>query len=231
MAALIGIVMPARDEAPNVASVVRRAARAIPGARIVVVDDASSDGTGAAAAAAGAHVVRLEAHRGYADALRAGYRWALAAGATRIAQIDADGQHDPTGLTALVDALARYDLVLGSRFLGTGYPMPLGRRAGIAACRVMTRVAGGLRMTDPTSGFRAAGAAVAAMIAEQGFPDDLTEGSFLIRLHRRGFAIGEVPVAMRAAPNGSMHDGIAGLTHLARISRATLALALDRSRR
>lgn len=228
---MIGVVVPARNEAVSVGDVVRATTRALPDAHIVVVDDASADATAAAAGNAGAHVLRLDRHAGYAEALRAGYRAALEAGADRIAQIDGDGQHVPQSAVALVESLDRYDVVLGSRFLGSGYAMPVGRRIGIAACRIMTRAAGGFRLTDPTSGFRAMRASVAAAVVDEGFPDGLTEGPFLIRLHRRGYSIGEVPVAMNAPHNGSMHDGLAGLAHLARISRVTLTLALDRPRR
>jgi len=231
VAAVIGVVIPARNEAQSVGDVVRATAGALPGAYIVVIDDASADATSTAARDAGARVVRLDRHTGYAGALRAGYRAVLDAGATEIAQIDGDGQHVPQSVVGLLESLIRYDLVLGSRFLGTGYAMPVGRRIGIAACRTMTRVAGGQRWTDPTSGFRAMRATIAEHIADHGFPDELTEGTFLIRLLRQGYSIGEVPVVMNPPRNGSMHDGVAGLAHLARISRATLALALDRPRR
>jgi glycosyltransferase involved in cell wall biosynthesis len=228
---MIGVVIPARNEMVSVGGVVRATSAALPEAHIVVVDDASNDATSATARTAGAHVVRLARHAGYASALRTGYHAALDAGATHIAQIDGDGQHPAGSAVDLLAELDRYDLVLGSRFLGSGYPMPVGRRLGITACRMMMRAAGDLRLTDPTSGFRAVRPAVAIAIAEEGFPDGLTEGTFLIHLHRQGFSIGEVPVAMNAPRNGSMHDGLAGLAHLARISRATLTLALDRRRR
>lgn len=226
---MIGVVIPARDEAGSVGTVVAAARTALPGAHVVVVDDASCDATAERAAEAGARVVRLPNRMGYAHALRAGYQSALDAGAHHIAQIDADGQHDPRDLGTVLRALDRYDVVLGSRFLGPGYAMPLGRRAGIAACRWMTRRVGGFALTDPTSGFRAVRHDVAAAVAEDGFPDGLTESSFLIHLHRGGHTIGEVPVTMRPPGHQSMHDGLAGVVHFARISRAVLSLALLRA--
>ncbi len=228
---MTGIVIPARDEARTVGRVVREALEAVPGAHVVVVDDASRDATASHARRAGADVVTLPRHRGYAEALRAGYRAALAAGATRVAQMDADGQHEAGDLVRLLDALERYDVVVGSRFLGPGYAIPLHRRAGIAACRWMTRTIGGFSVTDPTSGFRAIRCAVAATVAADGFPDGLTESSFLIRLHRAGHAIGEIPVRMNPPTHDSMHDGLAGVVHFARISRAALALAVFRTPR
>ena len=229
MAAVIGVVIPARDEEGTVGGVVTAVRDALPGAHVVVVDDASRDRTAARAGAAGAQVITLPDRRGYAHALRVGYQSALDAGSEHIAQIDADGQHDPGDLVNVLSGLESYDVVLGSRFLGPGYAMPLGRRAGIAACRWMTRQVGGFALTDPTSGFRAVRHDVAEAVARHGFPDGLTESSFLIRLHRDGHRIGEVPVTMRPPGQKSMHDGFAGVVHFARISRAVLSLALLRT--
>ncbi|MDX6645126.1 MAG: hypothetical protein QOK40_853 [Miltoncostaeaceae bacterium] len=227
----VAVVIPARDEEPTIAAVVLGARAALPGAPVLVVDDGSRDGTGGAASAAGARVITLAPAAGYAGALRAGYRAALAGGARAVLQLDADGQHDPADLPALLAALAHHDLVLGSRFLGAGAPyrVPVGRRAGIAACRWMAAHVGGLRLTDPTSGYRALRADVAARLAAEGFPRDLTESSLLIALHRGGVRVGEVPARMRAPSGRSMHAGLAGGAHFLRISAAVLALAAHRT--
>lgn len=230
MDAVIGVVVPARNEQESIAAVIADTRSALPDAHLVIVDDASRDDTAARAAEAGAIVVRLGRHLGYAEALRTGYRAALDAGATRIAQLDGDGQHRADDLVPLIDGLDHHDMVVGSRFLATGYPMSFPRRAGIEACRWMTRTVGGLTLTDPTSGMRALRRELAEEIASNGFPDGLTESSFLIRMHRAGHSIGEVPVTMHPPKNGSMHDGLAGVAHFGRIARATLRLALDRRR-
>lgn len=226
---MIGIVIPARNEEHTVGAVVGDIRATLPDAHVVVVDDRSSDATAAIARDAGAEVVCTPAgHGGYAQALQRGYQAALAGGASAIAQIDADGQHAASDLHLLLGGLERYDLVVGSRFLGPGYRLPMPRRLGITMCRWMTNHIGRLPLTDPTSGFRAVRADVAREIAADGFPDNLTEVSYLIRLHRAGRAIGEIPVTMRPYQDGSMHDGLAGVRHFGRIVRATAGLALDR---
>ncbi len=226
---MIGIVIPAQNEEHTVGVVVRDIRATLPDAHIVVVDDRSRDATALVARNAGAEVVRTPLGLGgYAQALQRGYQAAIAAGAHEIAQIDADGQHAAGDLHLLLDGLSRYDLVVGSRFLGPGYRMPIPRRAGITVCRWMTRHIGRLPLTDPTSGFRAVRTDVAHEIAAHGFPDNLTEVSYLIRLHRSGRAIGEIPVTMRPPQDGSMHDGLAGVRHFGRIVRVTAGLALDR---
>jgi glycosyltransferase involved in cell wall biosynthesis len=226
------VVIPARDEQDAIGAVVRGARSAMPDARVIVVDDASRDRTTARAEEAGAHhVLRLRAHAGYAGALRAGYRAALEDPLEVVLQLDGDGQHRATDLPRLVHALGASDLVLGSRFMGPspGYRIPPLRRAGMAACRWMAREVGGLGLTDPTSGLRALRPALAMRLADDGFPSGLTETSLLIHLHRAGFRITEIPVLMRASQGRSMHAGVAGATHFARISWAVLGQATGRT--
>ncbi len=229
--AVIGIVIPALNESPTVGDVVRKTLETIPDAVVVVVDDASDDGTDRIAREAGAIVVVHHQSKGYAEALRAGYKVVIEQGAERILQLDADGQHSPEDLPVLLDGLDEYDLVIGSRFKGAGYPMTRTRRVGIAACQAMVRLCG-LNVSDPTSGIRAMRLSVAKPLVEFGYPDGLTESSFLVWLLRRGLTIGEVPVTMRPAPgSASMHDGFAGVIHFGRIVRSTAGVALRRRAR
>lgn len=217
------------NEVSTVVQVVEGVRRTLTDATIIVVDDGSHDGTGDAARRAGALVVTHPKALGYATALRDGLVEALGRGAELLLHLDADGQHDPADLPAILRALEDHDLVIGSRFLGSGYKMGPARRLGIALCQVIVR-AGGLNVTDPTSGLRGMTREVAANIAEHGFPDGLTESSYLISLARAGRAIGEVPVKMTASESDSMHDGVSGLWHFGRIVRAS-ARAAARSRR
>jgi glycosyltransferase involved in cell wall biosynthesis len=150
----VGVVVPALNEAKTVGGVVREILAAVPGATVVVVDDGSTDGTGAVAAAAGADVVTHAVSTGYATALRDGFAAAIAAGADRLVQLDADGQHRPQDIPDLLAALDTHELVIGSRFAGVGYSMDAPRRIGIALCQALVRACG-LRISDPTSGLRA----------------------------------------------------------------------------
>lgn len=109
----IGIVIPALNEVSTIAAVVANAATyGVP----VVVDDGSSDGTGAAAREAGAEVVRHDVNRGYDGALNSGFARAAELGCLYVVTMDADGQHDPTTIKAFLDSLdAGADVVLGIR--------------------------------------------------------------------------------------------------------------------
>jgi len=103
VAARVLALVPAHDEAPRIAAVVREAARHLP---VLVVDDGSADGTAAVARAAGADVLEQRPNAGKGAALRAGFRQALAAGYDGVITLDADGQHDPAEIPAFLAALA-----------------------------------------------------------------------------------------------------------------------------
>jgi Glycosyl transferase family 2 len=218
-ATAITVVIPARDEAHAIGDVIAGVREHLPAARVIVVDDASRDGTAVMADRMGAEIVRLPVHTGY--------RAALADDLDVLVQMDGDGQHRPADIPALISGLDDADLVLGSRFLsGTpGYTIPRGRRVGMAACRWMAAAVGGLHLSDPTSGFRALAPHVAAGLAAEGFPSGLTETSLLIHLHRAGVRLREVPVHMLPPTGRSMHAGLAGGAHFVRISWAVLGQA------
>jgi dolichol-phosphate mannosyltransferase len=130
MSARVWVVIPTYNEAANIERVLRCAtdelARLIPDEyRILVVDDGSPDGTGAIADALALHLREIEVlHRsakaGLGHAYRAGFAHALAGGAERVIEMDADFSHDPRYLGELLEAAGDADLVLGSRYVDGG---------------------------------------------------------------------------------------------------------------
>src|SRR6266478_2467915 len=149
------VVIAAYNEAPVIASVVADVKRAGYGA--LVIDDGSTDATGAVAAEAGGSVVRHPVNLGQGAALQTGIEFALHEGADVIVTFDADGQHRATDIPALVDALARHgvDYALGSRFLGGGLDLPKKKRRLLKAATWFTRATSGLSLTDTHNGLRA----------------------------------------------------------------------------
>ena len=127
------------------------------GYQVVVVDDGSSDGTRAIAAAAGASVITHPVNLGQGAALQTGITYALAQGADILVTFDADGQHRVSDIARLVEALRsrRADFALGSRFLGQAYNLPWLRRWVLQTATVFTRLTTGLRLTDSHNGLRA----------------------------------------------------------------------------
>src|SRR3954454_19141376 len=151
----VWVVIAAYNEAPVIAGVVADVKGA--GHRALVVDDGSTDATGAVATEAGAIVVRHSINLGQGAGLQTGIEFALSEGADVIVTFDADGQHRAADIAVLIDALARQgaDFALGSRFLGTSLNQPLSRRMLLKVATLFTRLTTGLRVTDTHNGLRA----------------------------------------------------------------------------
>jgi len=202
-ASRVVVVVPAWEEAPRIGRVLR----GIPGwvDCIVVVDDASSDGTPRAALAVEDARVVLERHernRGVGAAIATGYRRAatLAGGARDAFVVMAgDGQMDPSDLSDIVGPIARgdADYVKGDRFGWRDGPaaMPAARRLGGRVFSWATSRAVGIPISDSQCGYTAiareacARLDLAALWPRYGYPNDM-----LSQLALRGLRIEEVPV-------------------------------------
>jgi uncharacterized membrane protein YbhN (UPF0104 family) len=198
------LFLPARDEAPRVADVVRRAPAEVRGIPVVVlvVDDGSQDGTAAAAAAAGAVVVRHDRGRGLGAAVRTGLAEATARRARAVAFCDADGEYDPAELDRLVAPVldGTADYVVGSRFAGTIRHMRPHRRVGNLVLTGWVRWTVRRPVTDGQSGYRALSPAAAAAAV---VPHDYNYAQVLtVDLLGRGFAYAEVGIDYRFRTSG-----------------------------
>ena len=131
----VAIVVPAYNEADNVASVIKLIPPQACGidTAVLVVDDGSRDGTADVAAGAGAVVARHVINRGGGAALRTGYRLMSESGAKIVVTLDADGQHIPAEMERLVQPIVdgEVDMAHGSRVLGDADPNSRSRELGI----------------------------------------------------------------------------------------------------
>lgn len=147
---VLSIVLPAKNEQGAVGQTVERIVRAWPQAEVIVVDDGSSDATAQVAEAAGERVIRHPYSKGNGAAIKTGAR---AASGDIIVFMDADGQHDPAHIQALLDKLEEgYDMVVGARDAAG----QASRHRGLANA-FYNRLASwmtGHRIDDLTSGFR-----------------------------------------------------------------------------
>lgn len=204
------VVIPAFNEADNIAEVLRQTRERAGDFDIVVIDDFSRDATAQVARSEGATVVRHPFNMGYGAALQTGYKYALERGAETVAQMDADGQHDPAQLPSLLQPIrsGEADLVIGSRFLRpTDYRMSSLRSLGRRVFGGIARLAG-LAVTDPTSGFQAMGRPVLELYVEDIFPSDYPDVDVLLMVHRHGLSVVDRPVEMRAELRPStLHGG------------------------
>lgn len=190
------IVIAAFNEAAAIGEVVRELCAGYP--NVVVVDDGSRDATSEQARAAGALVLRHLINRGQGAALQTGITYALQHGARVIATFDADGQHCPDDLPALVLPILRgeVDICLGSRFLGQDSLMPRARRHMLRAAVAFTRVTSGMRLSDTHNGLRAFSRRAAEHFDIQ--LDRMAHASELIdQVRSSGLPYREIPVHIR----------------------------------
>jgi glycosyltransferase involved in cell wall biosynthesis len=160
----LAVVIPAYQAADTVRRVIADTRAAAPAARVIVVDDGSTDGTAYAASAEGATIHRSTRNRGKGAALATGVADAVRGGAEWIVTLDADGQHVPSAIPRLVAPLAagQADLVLGARFRGG--TMPLSRRGTNWLSSVLVSRVAGYAVPDAQTGFRAFTRAVAERV-------------------------------------------------------------------
>jgi dolichol-phosphate mannosyltransferase len=205
------VILPTYDEAENVERIVRAVVAALPEARVLVVDDASPDGTGEiadrlAAELAAVEVLHRRAKEGLGRAYASGFARALEAGASHVIEMDADFSHDPADLPRLLEAAAGADVVLGSRYVAGGGVANWGRvrravsRAGCAYARIVL----GVGVQDLTGGFKCFRAGALEQIGYAGarsqgyaFQVELT-----FRALRGGLRVAEIPIVFRERERG-----------------------------
>lgn len=199
------VIVPAWNEQESVGATVREIRQTNPGVDILVVDDGSGDATVEQAVAAGAEVCQLPFNLGVGGAMRTGYRYAMRHGYDVAAQIDADGQHDPRYLPALIGRLDDADIVIGARFAREDDPYVVRgprRWAMVLLARVLSRLSR-TRLTDVTSGFRVCDRRAIAVFASH-YPAEYlgdTVESLVIAV-RTGCRVTQEPVDMRSRSAG-----------------------------
>ncbi len=219
------VVVPTYDERENLGPVSGRLLAVVPAAHLLVVDDASPDGTGelADALAAGdprVHVLHRAGKEGLGAAYLAGFAWALARGYDVVVEMDADGSHAPEQLPRLLERLSGddggggADVVLGSRWVpgGRAVGWPLRRRLVSRGGNLYARLALGLPLRDSTGGFRAYRADLLRSlplrdVASQGY---CFQVDMAWRAWRTGAVVAEVPITFVERVHGvsKMDDAI-----------------------
>lgn len=198
------VIIPAYNEDANVGRVIESIHRHIPDADVVVINDGSCDRTARVAALAGAKVISHPYNMGYGAALQTGYKFARENGYKLLAQIDADGQHDPIYILDMLDLVRQgaTDIVIGSRFLEkSGYHAPFVKRVGMLIFGTIASWVTGQKVSDPTSGYQLLTRKAFCYCAGDVYPADFADADVLIMLHRAGFRVREVAVKMYPSVN------------------------------
>jgi dolichol-phosphate mannosyltransferase len=227
------IVVPTYNEARTLHRLVETFGRKARGVELLIVDDASPDGTGALADRMATtrpwlHVLHRPGKDGLGNAYRAGFAWGLERDYAAIGQLDADLSHPPALLPRMHEEIWRgADLVLGSRYLpgGGSDGWPLHRRIASRIGGTASALVLGLPYTDLSGGFKLwrASALAAIDVASTRSQGYVFQVETTQRAHRAGMRIVEMPFTFcdRKAGESKMEPGIAleGMRMVARLRR------------
>jgi len=220
-------IVPAYNEENSIAGVVDDIKSHLPEADIVVINDASTDGTANAVRSKnGVRLIDLSINLGIGGAVQTGFRYALNANYNIAVQIDGDGQHMASEvrkvLTPVIDGIA--DMSIGSRYLEKkGFLSSPMRRFGNFIFKVVNSTLTQQKITDNTSGFRAYSREAIKFLTRY-YPSDYPEPESVVLLSRNGFRIKEVPVIMQERRAGeSSITPIRSVYYMVKVVLAILA--------
>lgn len=230
------VVIPAFNEEAALPRTVATLERLPDDFEVLIVNDGSSDATAsiadklAATSTGRIHIVHLPQNSGIGVAVQTGYLFAEQhAGYQYVIQFDADGQHEAEDIPALVAACESHnlDLCVGSRFLEVregSFQSTRLRRVGIRFFARLISLLTGVRVTDPTSGFRCAGPRAWQRFARF-YPEDYPEPESLFWCVRNHLRVGEI--------SSRMHERQGGVSSIRYLSsgyymlKVTVAILLD----
>lgn len=196
--------LPAYNEEESVESVIDMVYMMLPEARVVVVNDGSSDQTAWRAQQRGATVLDLPFNLGIGGAVQTGLKFAQRGGFDVAVEVDADGQHDPHFIQQLIQELERSgsDMVIGSRFASEpSYRSSQLRLVGIRLFAGLIRLVTGRRINDSTSGFRAYNRRAINFLSQR-YPADFPEPESIVMLLNAGYRVQETSVIMHKRTTG-----------------------------
>ncbi len=190
------ILIPAYEPDLRLVALVRELRASAPAASVLVVDDGSGpafDGVFAVAEQAGAHLLRFPANRGKGAALKSGFAWATEhRPGEPVVCADCDGQHTPTDILRVADAVAHATMVLGGRrFTGR---VPARSRFGNAVTRWVFRLVTGTSVHDTQTGLRGYPADVLPWLLAVDGERFEYESNLLLQARAAGVAVAEIPI-------------------------------------
>ena len=224
------VIVPAYNEELNIKTLLDEVRSAGPDLDVVILNDGSLDRTAEAARRSGAKVIDLPCNLGVGGAVQAGFSYAYENGYQYAVRIDGDGQHPPSEIPRLLEAIksSEADLIIGSRFLGEkSYGSTRLRYCGIYLLAQFLSLICRRKVTDPTSGFQALRRPLMYFFS-QAYPMDYPEPEALALMRRQGYDFAEVPAVFRERQAGV--SSIQGWGTLYYMLKVFLALIVDRAR-
>lgn len=224
------LIIPAFNEEGAIGSLLDEAKQHVPFMDVIVINDGSTDDTATIARANGVPVLDLPCNLGVGGAVQTGFKYAYDRGYQHVIRIDGDGQHPPSEIPKLINAMmsGNDDLIIGSRFAGErSYSSTPFRFLGIKMLALFLSLICRSRVTDPTSGFWMINRKLLYYFAHD-YPTEYPEPEAIALLRRQGFSFREEPVKFRPRTTGRSTIRAWGTVYY--MMKVGLALIVDRIR-
>lgn len=218
--------IPALNEEKNIGSIIEKTREYVD--KIVVCDDGSSDLTTVIAGRFGAVVTAHSVNRGKGAALRTAFTHAKTMGSDIVVMLDADGQHDPSEIPALIEPISSglADVVIGSRYVeGSEMNAPSYRQFGLRVVNTFSSKTGKHNVSDTQSGFRAFSARALDVMLRSETNGYGVETEQLALAQREGLRIVEVPVTITYGEEKT--SKLNPLSHFAELFETLLRLVVE----
>ena len=198
------IAVPAYNEEECIEGTVRELHSVAPEFDFIIINDGSRDRTGEICKSLGCNIINLPINCGLTVGFQTAARYAVDHGYDYMIQFDADGQHRPEYLAALVENAVNTgsDIVIGSRFLTVRKDKSM-RMVGSRMITVLIKMLTGYRISDPTSGFRL----FSRPVLERYYFDNTLnpEPESIALFLKQGYSVSEVQVSMRERQGGESY--------------------------
>ncbi|MCM1044798.1 MAG: glycosyltransferase family 2 protein [Candidatus Gastranaerophilales bacterium] len=231
------IIIPAYNEAKNINFVLEQLEQPEIEriADVLIMNDASSDGTNWIGKEHRHTVVSHVFNLGYGSGLQLGYKYAVRRDYKYVIQMDADGQHDACNIPVLYERLKTPneegkcpDIVLGSRFLKESSPYHVGvvKKFAYVLFRILIKLGTGRRIADPTTGLQGLSRRAFLFYSQYNhFDEKYPDANMIMQMLLLGFRVEEVPAVMYARIRGvSMHSGLKPVIYMFRMFFSIIAV-------
>lgn len=231
------IIMPAYNEEKTIVDVLEKLEQSeiASFSDVLVMNDASVDGTSwiskAREHAVASHVFNL----GYGSGLQLGYKYAIRKGYQYVIQMDADGQHDVSNIKRIYEELQKEDeegklpdIVLGSRFMegSTTFKVSWAKKIAFTWFRTLIKIGTGKKIADPTTGLQGLNWRTVLFYSKYNqFDDKYPDANMIMQMLLLGFQVREIPAVMHPRTEGeSMHSGLKPFIYMFRMTFSIMAV-------
>lgn len=231
------IIIPAHNEEHSIANVLDELEKTKVHdiADILIMNDASSDGTEQIIGKYSISAVNVVFNLGYGSAIQLGYKYAVRKGYQYVIQMDADGQHDVCNIPKIYEALKKVDedgyypdIILGSRFMEGSAPFKVSfaKNMAFVLFRSLIYFATGRKIYDPTTGLQGLNRKTIEYYAGYDhFDDRYPDANMILRMLMKEYRIKEIPAVMHQRESGkSMFSGIKPMIYMLRMTGAIIAV-------